>query len=162
MSEAKEMKYGLEVSLADIMDSAFGAGQHPEGGMTTKGCLINELEYNSEDFITALEENLGIPATEEAEQAYYDINLDEWEKIVDVDNSYVLTDIDDGRGGNSPTVSIEVDVTVDMAVFKDICKEHGFDISETTANQKTTFTKEDVTGSKLNSQDRLKSMLGKD
>jgi len=148
MSEANEMKYGFEVPLAYIMDSAFGAGQYPEGGMTTKGCLINELEYNSEGFITALEENLGIPATEEAEQAYYDINLDEWEKIVEVDNGYILTDID---GGNSPTVSIEVNITVDMEVFKEVCKEHGFDI--TTLFMNTVFDK---------GIDEIANMIGKE
>lgn len=131
--------YSLEIGIDQLIDFAFDK----TNGLDMKECLLEEMEYNSELFIERLEENLKLPITEEAEEVYYDIDLDEWSAILNVEfdrEDADISDINDGRGGNNPTVTVDVDITVNMALFNDICEEHGLEIK----SEMQSFTKKNM------------------
>ena len=101
------------------------------------------MEYNQEPFIERLEESLNLPTTEEAEEVYYDIDADEWDAILNVKfdrEDADIRDINDGRGGDSPTVTVDVDIAVNIALFNDICEEHGLEIK----SEMQSFTKKNM------------------
>ena len=120
--------YNLEIGVEQLIDFAFNKAD----GLDMKECLLGEMEYNQEPFIERLEEDLGLPVTKEAEEVYYGISADEWRAILNVkfDREFAdIRDIDDGRGGDGPTVTVNADITVNTALLADICKEHGLEIT---------------------------------
>lgn len=137
--QTESFGYSLEIGINQLIDFAFDK----TNGLDIKDCLLEEMEYNSELFIERLEENLKLPITEEAEEVYYDIDLDEWSTILNVEfdrEDADISDINDGRGGNNPTVTVDVDITVNMALFNDICEEHGLEIK----SEMQSFTKKNM------------------
>lgn len=129
--------YPLEIGVNQLIDFAFNKAD----GLDMKECLLEEMEYNQEPFIERLEDKLDLPTTEEAEEVYYDINSDEWRAILNVKfdrEDADIRDINDGRGGGDPTVTVNTDITVNIALFADICKEHGLDIKDDKMNSNIT------------------------
>ena len=137
--QTESFGYSLEIGVNQLIDFAF----NKTDGLDIKDCMLEEMEYNQEPFIERLEESLNLPTTEEAEEVYYDIDADEWDAILNVKfdrEDADIRDINDGRGGDSPTVTVDVDIAVNIALFNDICEEHGLEIK----SEMQSFTKKNM------------------
>ena len=120
--------YRILLDMDILIDSAFGFGENPQQ-LTLKECLLDEIDYNPEDIINALEDVFNIPSYEDEEKKYCSITRKEWEDILDVDNTSANIKYYDIHQYNDNSVELFISVKLDIDKFEDMCNKHNIEIS---------------------------------